>query len=188
MAAVTTTTNMELMVAPDAQPLARFLPGQWTRIGWIPPDEPLTRDEWIDRSDALWEWERGRPWCIGDWILYGEQRYGETYAQAIEITGLSYDRLAHYVRLCRRFNFCRRRQNLYPAHHEKVLPDRFSPEEQDQWLDKAEGEGLSAAEMGRQIEAWEQEVRKQRLIDEGIIVDVATGPGGPFTVVSCPGS
>ena len=27
-------------------------------------------------------------WCIGDWLNYGERRYGETYAQAIEATGL----------------------------------------------------------------------------------------------------
>ena len=164
-------TDLQLTVT-EPQPLAQFLPGQWTRIGWIPPERPLPRDRWLDCSDALWEWERGRPWCIGDWILYGETQYGETYAQAMEITGLSYDRLAHYVRLCRRFNFCRRRQNLYPAHHEKVLADRFSPEEQDWWLGQSEEHGWSAAELGRQIEIAEQEARKERLVEQGMMVDV----------------
>jgi len=165
------------LVPADARELARFLPGIWTRIGWIPPTQPLTRDQYIEASDALWEWERGRPWCVGDWILYGERlSYGQMYAQAMEVTGLSYERLAHYVFVCKRFEFCRRKQNLTFAHHEVVAPLRFSDEEQDWWLGQAEQNDWSAAELKRQVDAWEAEARNDKLAAEGVITDVETEP------------
>lgn len=155
--------------------LAAFLPGIWTRIGWIAPDG-MTRDEYLFAGDTLIEWEYGRPWCLGDFIIYGESAFGEMYAQAMEITGLSYERLAHYVSVCRRFDFCRRRQLLTFTHHETVSAKRFSADEQDYWLDEAEREGWSASELGRQVAAWEREARNDRLAADGMITDVEPEP------------
>lgn len=35
-------------------------------------------------------------WAWADWLLYGEQKYGEMYTQAISVTGKSYSTLQNY--------------------------------------------------------------------------------------------
>lgn len=174
---MTTTLTRPSEIAPaileGGTDLATFLPGVWTCIGWIAPDG-MTRESYIATSDVLWEWLRGEKWCIGDFIIYGEDnvKWGETYAQAMEVTGLSYERLAHIAGICRRFQFCRRRQNLYFAHHEAVSAKRFTADDQDYWLDIAERNKQSASELKRQVASWEQEAHNDKLAADGIITDV----------------
>jgi hypothetical protein len=39
--------------------------------------------------------EKGVKWWLGDWLNFGERKYGETYSQAIDTTGHSYQALAN---------------------------------------------------------------------------------------------
>jgi hypothetical protein len=125
-------------------------PTRTTTLG-LPLREGLTYHEWLDIGTRLTRNARTLPWMIGDWARYGEWRYGERYDQAIQITGLDYGTIANYSSVAGRFNFSRRRELLTIHHHANVqkLPD----EEQDRWLDIAEQQRLSVAEMRDRMKA-----------------------------------
>lgn len=59
-------------------------------------------------------------WAIGDWLIYGEGRYGEDYAQAINDTHLSIKTLQNIVYVVCVFRFSRLRENLSFSHHAEV--------------------------------------------------------------------
>ena len=71
----------------------------------------------------------------GDWVIFGERRYGHRYRLAIEATGLDYQTLRNYAVVARRFDLSRRRDNLSFQHHAEVCA--LSDDEQDRWLDLA---------------------------------------------------
>lgn len=82
-------------------------------------------------------------WYIADAIIYGEQEYGEMYAQAIAATGLSYQSLANIVWVGREFPALRRTHisTLSFDHHSKVAA--LPPAAADTLLDEAEQENWS---------------------------------------------
>lgn len=95
-------------------------------------------DEWMSCGHRLIGVKNSLQWCIGDWLVYGEGRgdWGEMYAQAMDGMGISYQSLADYAKVSKRFQFSRRRLNLSWSHHETVLTLK-SETEQDTVLDAA---------------------------------------------------
>lgn len=71
--------------------------------------------------------------------------YGEMYSQALGETGKEYETLAHAVWVAGQFETWRRRQNLSWSHHAEVAS--LEPAEQDYWLDRAETEGWTRAQL-----------------------------------------
>lgn len=71
------------------------------------------------------------------------------YSQAIEETGFDYETLRHDVALCGRIELGRRRPNLSFGHHNEIA--YLEPEQQKKWLDRAEKEDLTVAELGTQV-------------------------------------
>jgi len=96
----------------------------------------LSQDEWVQIGAKLAEAEGGVHWWIGDWLNYGERRWGETYQVAVERTGFSYSTVAHDAYVASAIDVCRRRQTLSWGHHYEVAA--LEPEQQDYWLDQAE--------------------------------------------------
>jgi hypothetical protein len=88
-------------------------------------------------------------WWLGDWVAFGERRYGERYRAAIEATGLDCQTLRNYAVVARRFELSRRRDNLSLQHHAEVcaLPDEL----QDEWLDLAAANRWSKQELRRRL-------------------------------------
>ncbi len=78
---------------------------------------------------------------IGDWLNYGEEVYGEVYAQALDETGYDYDTLRHDKWVASRVAKCRRRHNLSFSHHAEVAD--LTEEEQELLLLKAQTEQLT---------------------------------------------
>jgi hypothetical protein len=74
-------------------------------------------------------------WLLGDWIAYGNQKFGERYARASKITGYDTQTLMNMVYVASHFPTSRRRENLSWSHHEALAA--LSPDEQDHWLDEA---------------------------------------------------
>jgi len=81
----------EVLEGPVLSQNVPALPGQFSETGYQLPDK-LEYEEWEKIGQALQETEyqasRGLTmlrWWIGDWLAYGEHRYGEKYAQAVEI-------------------------------------------------------------------------------------------------------
>ena len=115
-----------------------------TETSWTPRTD-LTFEQWADAGRDLLRMGRAVNWWLGDWILYGERRYGEMYADAIDLTGLEYGTLANIVRVARHVESSRRREQLSWSHHVEVAA--LSPAEQDEWLRRADQDGLTVARL-----------------------------------------
>jgi hypothetical protein len=80
---------------------------------------------------------------IGDWILYGEQRFGEAAAQAAAYTGLKVDTVKQYAWVAERVPPPVRDPDLSFSHHREVAD--LPPVEQRRWIKQAaEGDGGAA--------------------------------------------
>jgi hypothetical protein len=102
----------------------------------LPLDPDLPYDRWATMGRALGLMDRAGRWWIGDWLNYGEQRYGERHAQALDDTGLAYGTLRNIAWVARRFPPSRRRDT--PAWYMHAEGASLPPEQQDVWLDAAE--------------------------------------------------
>jgi hypothetical protein len=130
---------------PDAgQELQATVDVQMTDTGWCPLGD-MSFEQWEAAGQQLQRMGRAWQWWIGDWVRYGEQRYGEKYAQAIELTGLEYGTLANIISVARRVDTSRRRENLSWSHHAEVAS--LEPPEQQAWLERAEHDGLTVAKL-----------------------------------------
>lgn len=127
--------------------------GEVTPVSWQPPAE-LTFEEWTAIGNTLQQVNASLNWWIGDWLNYGEHKWGEMYAQAVEVTGWDYDRLARAKWVASAVQFCFRKQNLSWTHHVHVAG--LSEEDQCKWLDKAESAGFSSTQLREAIKASKQ--------------------------------
>lgn len=120
-----------------------------TETSWHPVGE-LSREQWEQAGLELQRFARSVNWLVGDWILYGERNYGETYAEAIDLTGLEYDTLKNVIWVARNVSERSRRRDLSWSHHQAVaaLPET----EQDMWLEAAEREGMTVARLRSKLQ------------------------------------
>jgi hypothetical protein len=107
-----------------------------------------TIEEWLRIGESLNTIYKGNKWWIGDWLNFGERKYGHMYPQGMN-TDYDYNTLANYKWVASRVESSRRRELLSFTHHYEVA--KFEPKEQEKWLMKAEKEGWDRAEMRKQI-------------------------------------
>jgi N6-adenosine-specific RNA methylase IME4 len=124
------------------------LPGTVTETALALP-ATLSFEEWERTGLLLGRISRACQWWIGDWLNYGERRYGEKYAQALDATGLDYSTLTGMAWVAKSVETCRRRQTLPWSHHAEVAA--LDPAEQDEWLARAEAERLSVHNLRRAL-------------------------------------
>ena len=124
------------------------LPGAVSVVGLELP-EGLSFEEWNGIGETLKGVERSLMWWIGDWLRYGERRYGEMYSQAIDATEKSYQTLANAKFVAGKVDVSRRRENLSWGHHAEVaaLPEDVA----DRLLDAAEADGLSRNALRKRV-------------------------------------
>lgn len=122
--------------------------GETTPISWRPKHD-LTFDEWQAIGNTLQQVSASLKWWIGDWLNYGEHRWGDMYTQAIEITGWEYQTLANAKSVCNKVDFYRRRENLKFSHHAEVAS--LESEVQTALLLQAEVEGWSVRRLREAI-------------------------------------
>jgi len=111
--------------------------------------------EWQEVGIQLRKIESGVNWWIGDWLRYGEHRYGETYAQAVEQTDLAYQTLANTVWVAGKIEPSRRREKLSFKHHAEVAA--LEPDEQDALLGEAEHRKWNSMELRRAVQTYKRE-------------------------------
>ncbi|MFG1780616.1 LmbU family transcriptional regulator [Micromonospora sp. NPDC049048] len=111
-----------------------------TRTGLVIPSD-LAFDDWADAGFRISRLVDSFAWCLGDWLIYGQERYERRYAETVERVGLEYQTLRNYAWIARKFPIGRRREELSFQHHTEVaaLPEP----EQDHWLDLAAEKGWS---------------------------------------------
>ena len=95
-------------------------------------------------------------WAIGDALQFGERRYGDTYAQWVEETGLSENTLATIKWVAGKIESSRRREDVGWSHHREVAA--LPPPVQDRLLAEAAEKGLTR---------YQVRVAAQLLDDEG---------------------
>lgn len=107
--------------AHDPEDGVLSLPGVVSETGLeLPPGLEFSKWQQVGftlrRIRGAWEW-----W-VGDWLNYGERVYGEMYSQAIEDTGLDYNRLSQVAYVARRITPEMRHKDLAWSSHEAVAP------------------------------------------------------------------
>jgi hypothetical protein len=115
-----------------------------TPVAWMPTRE-MGLAEWTAAGRRLGAMGRCGQWGLGDWIRYGNAKFGERYARAASITGYDVQTLMNMVYVASRFEISRRRENLSWSHHETLAA--LDPAVQDHWLDQAVTKRLSVSDL-----------------------------------------
>lgn len=114
------------------------LPGEITDTSLTLPSG-LTFAQWQNVGHCLKRIHRAWRWWVGDWIAYGEHKYGEMYSQAMDETGIEYNQLAQISYVARQIPPEIRHENLSWSHHAAVA--KLDHESANALLDKAEQDG-----------------------------------------------
>lgn len=140
-----------------------------TSTAWVPEGD-LGLAQWIDYGYRLGALGRGVAWWIGDWLRYGNERYGEKYVRAARVTGYDVQSLMNmnYVASC--FPPSRRREQLSWSHHAEVAA--LDEAEQDRWLALAERERLSVHSLRLELRT----ARRNDRLDVGTTANQTLGP------------
>ena len=108
----------------------------------------LNYEQWESLGMTLRTMEGSVLWWIGDWINYGERKYGEMYSQALDSTDYERGTLRKAKYLSSKIEMFRRR-NLSWSHHMEVA--KLEPEQQDHLLVKAETEKLTCKQLREEV-------------------------------------
>jgi N6-adenosine-specific RNA methylase IME4 len=95
----------------------------------------MPHHDWLALGKVLWHMERHVQWWMGDWLLFGERKYGEKYKEALELTPYSHQTLMDFCWVAKEFGISRRRENLSWSHHKEVAGQ--GREQQNHLLDDA---------------------------------------------------
>ncbi len=144
-----------------------------THTGLLASGEP-TYTEWEDCGKFLKQADKAVQFWIGDWLNFGEKKYGETYTQALEATDYNYGTLRDSKWVSSRIELSRRRDNLEFSMHREVAP--LDPDEQDFWLDRAEEFGWTRSDLRHALRVARFEEKAKSLPTEGYRVIYADPP------------
>ncbi|MCE7001088.1 LmbU family transcriptional regulator [Saccharothrix sp. S26] len=103
--------------------------------------ERVTFEHWERAGRQIARVVNSSAWYLGDWLVFGQDRYEGRYQQSVAELGLEYQTLRNYARVARGFPYPRRRVELSFQHHAEVAA--LPPQEQDRWLDAAQRGGWS---------------------------------------------
>lgn len=136
------------------------LPGVLTLNSYALPDN-LSFPDWQEVGYHLRQIDSGAQWWIGDWLNFGERRYGEKYSQELQDNfGLGYDSLSGLAKIAKRYGFGTRVPNVSWAHHRVVAWDKFSIQDRTAYLRAARLYGLTRDQFEGFVHRHE---RKKRL-------------------------
>lgn len=109
----------ELIEAVDKDAELASTIGETTSVAWIAP-AVLSYQQWEAIGRTMQQVNRSLNWWLGDWLNVGEARYGETYAQAVEVTDSSVDTLRKYKGVAARVAIGDRNEHVSWSHHALV--------------------------------------------------------------------
>lgn len=141
-------TDFGRSVTSPSRPRHGARAARWARSG-VHFDPLLPYDAWRELGAKIGTSSNATSWWLGDWLAFGQMKYGRRYKDAIAATGLDYQTLRNYAVVARRFELSRRRDRLRFQHHAEVCA--LSDDEQDRWLDLAEAGRWSKRELRRRV-------------------------------------
>ena len=131
-------------------------------------------DQWLRLMATLQQLTTAFQFAIGDALNYGQKRYGEKYAQAMDATGCAYQSLANWSWVANHVPINNRVAGLSWTHHRIVA--HVGTEQQKQLLESAKARTLSVTDFERELKGEQEEEKKpikQITIPEGWSVDDA---------------
>jgi hypothetical protein len=146
-----------MLTSPDSRPYSLDAPAPassprspaaLTTTAWSPCME-LTVADWARQGRWLGALGRGSGWWIGDWVRYGNARYGDRYGAAARVTGYDAQSLRNMAYVAGRFDVPRRRGGLSFSHHAELAG--LPAAQQDLWLDRAEAGTLSVSSLRSEL-------------------------------------
>jgi N6-adenosine-specific RNA methylase IME4 len=106
-------------------------------------------DEWEQCGKVLQRIEGAVQWWLGDWLNYGEKRYGEKYSQALEATGYAVQTLMDAAWVASKIEISLRKEIL-PYNVQKEVAS-LTPEQQAAVLADAEAEAWTVLDTRRAV-------------------------------------
>ena len=178
------------IVKQEGIPAISHGPFQATAVGLVVTEENVPYELWQAYGSGLRQVEGAIQWIIGDWLNYGERKYGEMYSQAMDETDYEYGTLANDKYVAGKVQFSHRCEDLSWVHHREVAP--LDPDEQEHWLNEAVEQGYTVKELRQAIRTARLDnvntvegERVTRLI-HGDMVDILPGLGLFDLVVTDP--
>jgi hypothetical protein len=116
----------------------------------LPENLPL--DSWKQIGEQIHVISDASAWWIGDWLVFGRDKYPDRYKRAIGETSLEYQTLRNYAWVAGRFDASRRRDRLSFQHHLEVAA--LPQDQQDLWLQRAEQSGWSRNDLRAELRCY----------------------------------
>ena len=113
----------------------------------LPPD--LSYDDWAAMGHTLTAMGGSIPWWTGDFMLYGESKFGDKAAEWVDPKAAQ--TLMNCAWVASRFPPSRRRESLSFSHHAEVAGCPFDVA--DAWLRQAEALGWSKTQLREAVRA-----------------------------------
>ena len=113
----------------------------WGKVALHIP-ENTSFEDWNRLGETIQQMEKSVMWWIGDWLRFGESKYGEMYSQAVDVTGYAKGTLQNAKYVADRYSESSLRSELLTFEHHKIvasLPDDL----RYQLLQQAERDNLS---------------------------------------------
>lgn len=117
-------------------------------------DTPI--EVWGEIVSRLTRQRKRIEWAIGDALRFGERRYGDTYAQWADETGLSENTLATMKWVAGAIEPSRRREDIGWSHHREVA-GIDDPAMQDRLLEQAADRGLTRWEVRQEVKRVQED-------------------------------
>jgi hypothetical protein len=114
-------------------------------------DDDIEFEQWERIGEFLWTLEEGVQWWLGDWLNFGERKYGETYAQAADTLPYRVETLHNAAYVAAQFEISSREENLSWGHHKAVVG--LEDKDRKELLEKAKSEQWNCRETERRARA-----------------------------------
>lgn len=118
------------------------------RTGLVIHGDPAL-EAWIEAGKTLRELDSSIHWWIGDWLNYGQKKYGITYEEAMKKTGFAYQTLMDDKWIASRIGFSLRKEILTWGHHRIVAS--LPPHQQETLLNLAVDRKLTIDQLRAQV-------------------------------------
>lgn len=109
----------------------------------------LRFEEWEKLGHYLNFIESSVQWWIGDWLNYGEKKYGEMYTQVLDETNYKYGTLRDAKWISNKFELSFRKDNVSFTHHKEVAS--LEPKQREKLLNLAKKEDLSIKQLKTEV-------------------------------------
>lgn len=139
----------------------------------------LSFDDWAGMGKTLSRMYRSVGWWIGDWYIYGENRFSEEVWQVADDLGVAHETITDWVRICSQYPPEVRSEDLSISHYRTVIA--LPPAERAELLIEAAATGMNVRELRAKVGGEEPaKVRRWTLEELRAAYNNWQGTGGEY--------